>query len=581
MAIGKTRQIVLIVIALILWSCNDKPAEPLPVESVFKVIPESGSTITRFEFNAAETFLTANDEHPILIRYDWQNDGIWDQDYTSSPLIKHRYLKPGTYRVRMEARNMSDIRDTSFATIVVAQGYSPPVVHLSIQPDSSNIYTQFSFDASKTYDDEDSSNLLTFRWDFDGDGNWDTGFDHNPVSLHQYDASGKFNAGVEVKDPTNRSSVLRKMVTVDLLNDSIKATFTADGGFSTVVDVFHFNASGSRFLGRDDKKLTYSWDILCDGLWEAVNLTSPLYNLVIKTEGIVRVKLRVTDDRGLYKDTIKKIEVFPENSPPNAVIVAGNRLGNLKSNYYFHSYGTSDRETSILDLKYQWDVNEDGLMEPEFDNLREINCHFATLGKHLVRLKVTDSHNDSSTATDTVHVYNGSHETGVMVDKRQFITEYYSTVKIGNLWWTQENMKVEIKPGPGGKPPALVRMNYAGDTTLTKRYGGLYDYNNVLYPICPKGWRLPTKAEFQEMVNLEAPNGFAPLLLGGSSEMHILMGGYIDLTKKSVGLKSVTNIWLADRNPLYAWYIDIIKGEDRPVIVSSTYGYSVRCVKSD
>ncbi|MFA5816315.1 MAG: hypothetical protein WC865_11910, partial [Bacteroidales bacterium] len=151
---------------VIFGSCNRTPDEPVSVESIFKVLPESGLTTTRFEFDATQTFLPADEDHPILIRYDWQSDGIWDQDYTTNSKIKHRYLKSGSFTVRMEARNMSGVRDTSFTAIVVEQGYSPPIVHLSILPDSANIYTKFSFSAAKSYDDEDSSNLLTFRWDF-------------------------------------------------------------------------------------------------------------------------------------------------------------------------------------------------------------------------------------------------------------------------------------------------------------------------------------------------------------------------------------------------------------------------------
>ncbi|MFA5817438.1 MAG: FISUMP domain-containing protein, partial [Bacteroidales bacterium] len=459
-----------------------------------------------------------------------------------------------------------------------------PIVHLSILPDSANIYTKFSFSAAKSYDDEDSSNLLTFRWDFDGDGTWDTDFNQNSAILHQYLMVGKYNAGVEVKDPTNRSSMLRKLVTVDLLNDSILPQFTADGGFSTVADIFQFDASGSKFLDREDKKLTYSWDIYNDNLWEAIDLPSPYFKRVIKQEGNVKVKLRVSDDRGLYMDTINTIEVFPENSPPQAVLVVGSKVGNFQTNFFFHSYGTRDRETSILDLKYQWDVNGDGQWEPEFNNLQEIFYQFNKTGKHLVRLKVIDAHEDSAIASDTVFIYAGQHETGLLVDKRRYPSDYYGIVRIGNLWWMQENLRIEIEPGSGGgKPPGILRGCYGGDPTLCDRYGGLYLYGYGKNG-CPKGWRLPTKAEFQEMVNLEAPNSLAPLLLGGSSELHFLMSGYIDTEHHSVGFGTVAQFWLADLTTSgfpYVWYIDKAKGENRPAMTSQTYYYSVRCVKSD
>ncbi len=572
--------LLFLLVTFLFLTCNRKPDEAVVVESIFNVAPTVGLTTTRFEFDATQTMLTSNEDHPVLIRYDWQNDGIWDQDYTTNTKITHRFYKPGTYTIKMEARNLSGTRDTSLVTLIVDRGYSPPVPFFAISPDSANRYTLFSFDAGKSYDDEDSSDLLVFRWDFDGDGNWDTDYGHEKLVNHQYQITGKYQAGLEVMDPTNRSAVIRKMVTVDLLNDSIRPAFTFDGGFSTVEDVFSFDASGSEFLGQPDRKLTYSWDISSDGLWEALNLTTPYFKTVIKREGFVKVKLRVTDDRGLYMDTIQKVQVFPLNSTPVAVLVVGNKIGNLQTDYYFNALNSSDRETSILDLKYQWDLDGDGVWDSEFNNLREITYRFNTLGKHLVKLKVTDANEDFDLKSDTVSVFAGTHETGLLVDRRRIPSDYYSTVKIGNLWWMQENLRIYIEPSKDN-PNGIRRLCYGNDDNLCEQYGGIYQYGPAIHA-CPAGWRLPTKAEFQELVTQEASESLAKLLLGGSSEMHVRLTGYVDIKGKSTGYGTATHFWLSDLTNSgipNAWYIDKVKGESKPVLTSKTYGYSVRCVK--
>jgi PKD repeat protein len=582
MGTGKSnRALQALLLLAMLGACKQAPDENGFVESVFKVLPESGLTTTRFEFDATQTLLRADENHPILIRYDWQNDGQWDQEYCTNSKIQHRFLKPGRYTIRMEARNMAGSRDTSFTSVVVEQGYSAPIPDLVILPDSANIYTTFLLNAAESFDDEDSADLLTYRWDFDGDGTWETGFASGSTIQYRYEMAGKFNVGVEVKDPTDRSSVLRKPITVDLLNDSILPYFTADGGFSTVTDIFQFDASGSKFLERDDMKLTYSWDIYNDNLWEAVDLPTPFFRRVIKQTGFVWVKLRVRDDRGLYMDTIRKFEIFPANTPPEPVLVLGNRFGNLQTEFFFHAYGTHDRQTSILDLKYQWDVNGDNQWEPEFDNLREIFYQYKQTGKYRVRLKVTDSHEDSSIASDTVIVYAGQHETGLLADKRNFIPDYYGIVRIGNLWWMQENLKIEIEKSD--KSPGLERMCYGAEPDLCYQYGGLYHYYSS-GSICPEGWRLPTRAEFQSMVNLEAPNSLAPLLLGGSSELHFMLTGYVDAELHSTGFGTITQFWLGSfgsNGSPFVWYFAPAKGENRAVLTSRTFGYSVRCVKPD
>jgi len=571
------------------WSCDRTPDDPIVVESIFTMLPVSGETTTRFQFDASQTFLPADEEHPIIIRYDWQNDGVWDQEYTTQSKIVHRFLKPGTYTIRMEARDMTGIRDTSSKTLVVVQGYSAPYAFISVQPDSANVYTRFLFSAASSYDDEDSTELLMYRWDFEGNGDWDTGYEHAPSVIHQYSAAGKYSASVEVKDPTNRSSIAKMPITVNLLNDSIIPSFTVDGGFSTVTDTFLFDASASGILGQDERNLLYSWDLFNDGNWEALNVQSPTYKQVIGLEGIFTVKLRCIDSRGLYMDTIKDFEVFPLNSLPLPVLIIGSPVGNLQTNFYFNASYSSDRETSESKLKYQWDIDGDGLWDTEFDNFGDLFYQYTKTGTYLVRLKVTDGHEDSVIKSDTVHVYNGQHETGLLKDDRTEPPMYYGTVKIEDLWWMQQNIRIALKETK--EHPSLNRQSYyPQNPSWCNQYGGLYYFTAVSYPtgICPEGWRLPTKADFQEMVNRESPNSISPLLVGGSSEMHILMTGYIEMRVNqiplSTGFGSCTDFWLADSYPYgnrSVWYIEKTKGVNQDFIVGQTQGFSVRCVKSD
>ena len=571
----------LLMVAL-LASCRKPADDPQIVEAFFKLTPESGSTTTRFEFDASPTLLVADEEHPVLIRYDWQGDGTWDQDYTTDATVSHRFLKPGSYNIRMEARNMSGLRDTFNTGLIVVQGYSAPIADLQVLPDSANIFTTFIFSASHSFDDEDSMNLLIFRWDFDGDGSWDTGFESQSMGSHLFASTGKYLAGVEVMDPTGRSSVVKRLVTVDLLNDSILPQFTADGGFCTVSDIFHFDASGSSIIGRAEALMTYSWDIFADNVWEEAGLATPNFNRIIQKEGKVKVKLRVTDERGLYMDTTRTVEIFPMNTLPEVKLTLGNPLGNLGTEYFIHCIGTHDRETQILDLGYQWDVNADGRWDPEFNNLREIKYRFSTIGKHPVSLKVTDGHEDSVVKTDTIYVFEGDHETALLADKRiEGQTDYYGIVRLGNLWWMQENLLFYKEPTKDN--PGVVPMAYGADTTLWEQYGGLYTFN-LASGLCPKGWRLPTRAEFQELFTVEARGSIGALLLGGETEFHAKLGGYIDFNGRSVGFGTITHFWLggvSSNNIPSAWYIDRSKGESKAVMVSKGYGFSVRCVKEE
>lgn len=76
----------------------------------------------------------------------------------------------------------------------------PPVARFEITPSSGESTVIFTFNASTTTDPVDPTGTLMFRWDFDGDGTWDTGWSHNLTATHQYISPGEYNVRLEVRD---------------------------------------------------------------------------------------------------------------------------------------------------------------------------------------------------------------------------------------------------------------------------------------------------------------------------------------------------------------------------------------------
>jgi len=73
----------------------------------------------------------------------------------------------------------------------------------------------------------------------------------------------------------------------------------------------------------------------------------------------------------------------------------------------------------------------------------------------------------------------------------------YKTVKIGEQTWMAENLNTET-----GKS-----VCYENKDDNCKKYGRLYDWETAM-KACPSGWHLPSKAEWQELVDFEGLNPY-------------------------------------------------------------------------
>ena len=77
---------------------------------------------------------------------------------------------------------------------------APPVASLQARDDIGNTTTEFAFDAWNSTDDEDPVEWLDVRWDWEGDGIWDTSWSREKRVSHTFGSPGLYNVTIQARD---------------------------------------------------------------------------------------------------------------------------------------------------------------------------------------------------------------------------------------------------------------------------------------------------------------------------------------------------------------------------------------------
>ena len=91
---------------------------------------------------------------------------------------------------------------------------APPVASFAVLPATGNTTTSFLLDATTAYDVEDTVAMLELRWDFNGDGTWDTPWTHVRRVAHVFAADGEYEIRLEVRDSSGQTATTTRHLSV-------------------------------------------------------------------------------------------------------------------------------------------------------------------------------------------------------------------------------------------------------------------------------------------------------------------------------------------------------------------------------
>lgn len=169
----------------------------------------------------------------------------------------------------------------------------------------------------------------------------------------------------------------------------------------------------------------------------------------------------------------------------------------------------------------------------------------------------------------------------VIIDERD--GEVYKIIKIDSLFWFTENLRYKT-----------LTSAYIDSTKDYKKIGLVYK-DEDRYSVCPKGWRLPTRYEFESLFKNESdafykladPDGWIIESKGSITNalgLSIMATENIPISKKKVkrGYIESTSFWLDTQNEKELYHVHIRSGKidlhSHPFAVPNPNRFSVRCV---
>ncbi len=208
---------LVLVLPLLVNSCREEP-NTIPM-ALFTISPSYGTVDSVFVFDASESSDLEDLEEDLEVRWDWESDSTFDTEYSTNKIAQHQYQIGGTYYITLEVKDTRGMTTRKTDFLRVSWNNRAPNASFSVSPESGYLQDIFIFNASSSSDPEDDNRSLNSRWDFDGDGNWDTEYSKEKSVQHQYAESGVYEVKLEVKDSEGLTSQTTYSLVVGAMNE--------------------------------------------------------------------------------------------------------------------------------------------------------------------------------------------------------------------------------------------------------------------------------------------------------------------------------------------------------------------------
>src|SRR3990170_3256250 len=204
-------------------------ANQLPAVNSVSATPLSGMAPMLVEFAASVA-----DPDGVIVKYEWDfdGDGVYDQDTGAAAAVSHTYDSVGTYLAKVRATDNGGAAVVSEpVTISVESAVNKPPVVVSIlgtvAQNGNSVSITFDVSAS-----DPNGVIVKFDWDFDGNGTIDATTSSAPA-LYTYESSGTYTPVVTVTDDQGGTATLSTSVDVPDVSATSGAGSVSSGSGSS------------------------------------------------------------------------------------------------------------------------------------------------------------------------------------------------------------------------------------------------------------------------------------------------------------------------------------------------------------
>ncbi len=125
---------------------SSTPTNTAPSAAVV-INPVSGDTSTVFTADASGSSDTEDSASQLQVRFDFETDGTWDTNYSTTKTASHQYSQAGTYTVTAEVKDTGGLTDTATWQVTVSEQSSSDLkfnLHEGRAEEPSKVYLFFS-----------------------------------------------------------------------------------------------------------------------------------------------------------------------------------------------------------------------------------------------------------------------------------------------------------------------------------------------------------------------------------------------------------------------------------------------------